>query len=388
MEERDLIQQNDARLRDEKKIEILRKNLENANIDMLSETYKMILKKKKFFETELGASYTESLRMEIEKRNSLSKMYRRKEKIIAMIMVIIAVICIIGAVYYGYRIIHEQYIYKESQEEIDKLKSMLDLSEQESEKEHASLDIGPNKEILKKYRKIYKENNDFIGWISIPGTKLDYPIVQKDDNDYYLKHGFDKGESEIGIPFLDMRNDWKTPDDNLIIYGHNLKNGNMFGSLKYYLEKDYYKQHPIIHFDTLYEKATYEIIYVGLSRAANKNEDVFRYYEFINAENESDFKSTMKELKKLESYSTGKKAEWGDKLITLSTCSNHVENGRLIVVAKKIVPQESGADKNKTDKNNTDKNNNNTATENNSDSSSSTESNKKKPLDIHINIKR
>ena len=380
MEERDLTQQNDARLRDEKKISILRNNLKDADNDMLTETYEMLMRKKRFFETELGVSYVESLRVEIEKRNNLSKMDRRKEKIIAMIMLIIAVICIMGAVYFGYQIIHEQYVYKESQEEIDELKCMLDLSGQDGTKEHATINIGPNKEILKKYHKVYKENNDFIGWISIPGTQLDYPIVQKDDNEYYLKHGFDKGESEIGIPFLDMRNDWENPDDNLIIYGHNLKNGNMFGSLKYYLDKEYYDKHPVIHFDTLYEKAKYEIIYVGLSRAAYKNEDVFRYYNFINATSEAEFKAAMKEFKKLESYSTGKKAKWGDKLITLSTCSKHVENGRLIVVAKKIVPVADEDDKTDSEAENE------IVTDDNSESG--TENDKKKPLDIHINIKR
>jgi len=386
------MQQTDAELRDNQKIAILRKNLKDADIDMLTETYEMLLKKRKFFETDTGAAYIESLKAEIEKRNNLSKMDKKNEKIIAMIMSIIAVICIIGAVYYGYKIIHEQYIYKESQEEIDDLKCMLDLSGQEEMKEHALLDIGPNKSILKKYRKVYEENNDFIGWITIPGTQLDYPVMQKDDNDYYLKHGFDKGDSEIGIPFMDMRNDWEMPDDNLIIYGHNLKNGNMFGSLKNYLDKEYYKQHPVIHFDTLYEKAKYEIVYVGLSRAANKNEDVFRYYEFINAENEDDFKVTMKEFKKLESYSIGKKVQWGDKLITLSTCSKHVENGRLIVVARKIVAENSvpAKDNNESGKN-ADKSNNkdtdkNTATDNKSDSSS--KGNKKKPLDINVNIRR
>lgn len=347
MEERDVLTESDntsdsggdAAARDEQKISMLRKSLESADTDLLVETYEMLLKKKRFFETEAGTSYINELKQEIEVRKVLSRMDRKKEKIIAAVMMAVAVICIIGAVRYGYNIVHEQHIYEESQEEIDNLKIMLDIDEDSvgsDDELYVSLNIGSGKSILRKYRKIYEKNNDFIGWLTIPGTQLDYPVMQADNNDYYLTHDFDREKSEIGIPFLDMRNNWENADDNLIIYGHNLKNGNMFGSLKNYLNKDYYEKHPIIQFDTLYEKAKYEIIVVGLSRVANSNEDVFRYYEFFNAESSRDFKYAMQEMKKLECYSTGKKAEWGDKLLTLSTCNNFVDNGRLFVVARKM----------------------------------------------------
>ena len=347
MEERDVLTESDntsdsggdAAARDEQKISMLRKSLESADTDLLVETYEMLLKKKRFFETETGTSYIKELKQEIEVRKVLSRMDRKKEKIIAAVMMAVAVICIIGAVRYGYNIVHEQHIYEESQEEIDNLKIMLDIDEDSvgsGDELYVSLNIGSGKSILRKYRKIYQKNNDFIGWLTIPGTQLDYPVMQADNNDYYLTHGFDREKSEIGIPFLDMRNNWENADDNLIIYGHNLKNGNMFGSLKNYLNKEYYEKYPIIQFDTLYEKAKYEIIVVGLSRVANSNEDVFRYYEFFNAESSREFKYAIKELKKLECYSTGKKAEWGDKLLTLSTCNNFVDNGRLFVVARKM----------------------------------------------------
>ncbi|MCI8307226.1 MAG: class B sortase [Lachnospiraceae bacterium] len=348
MEERDVLKESDnkpdnngdALARDEQKITMLRESLKSADTDLLVETYEMIVKKKRFFETEAGASYINELKQEIQVRNMLSKMDRKKEMIIATVMIAVAVICIIGAVRYGYNIFHEQYVYKESQEEIDNLKVMLDIDESSAASEddvYVSLDIGVGKKILKKYRKIYEKNHDFIGWLTIPGTQLDYPVMHTGNNTYYLTHGFDRGKSEIGIPFLDMRNNWENPDDNLIIYGHNLKNGNMFGCLKNYLDKDYYDKHPVIQFDTLYEKAQYEIIIVGLSRVANTNEDVFRYYEFFNAESGQDFKHAIREMKKLERYSTGKKAKWGDKLITLSTCNDFVDNGRLFVVARKVI---------------------------------------------------
>lgn len=341
LEQRELKTEPDSpELRDEEKINILRDKLKDGDTDMLICTYEMLLKKKKFFETEAGTIFTNELKAEIEKRQNLSKTDRRREWIIATIMLIVAVICIVGAVKYGYDVLHEQYIYRESQEEIDELKVMLDISPEENDEQghiYTSLNInGRTNNILKKYRKIYEKNRDFIGWISIPGTSLDYPVMQADDNEYYLKHDFNRNASEIGIPFLDKRNDIEGYQDNFIIYGHNLSNGNMFGSLKNYQDKSYYEKHPIIEFDTLYSKGKYRIVYVALSEVPEKNEDVFRYFNFINTETEQEFNYAMDEIEKLECYPIKRNVEWGDRFITLSTCSNFVENGRLFVVAKKI----------------------------------------------------
>ena len=193
MEERDVLKESDnkpdnngdALARDEQKITMLRESLKSADTDLLVETYEMIVKKKRFFETEAGASYINELKQEIQVRNMLSKMDRKKEMIIATVMIAVAVICIIGAVRYGYNIFHEQYVYKESQEEIDNLKVMLDIDESSAASEddvYVSLDIGVGKKFLKKYRKIYEKNHDFIGWLTIPGTQLDYPVMHTGNN--------------------------------------------------------------------------------------------------------------------------------------------------------------------------------------------------------------
>lgn len=353
MEERDVlaesgVQQNyiEAMARDERKIAMLRQYMEEADTDELIGTYNMLLEKKRFFETESGDSFINELNQEIEIRKSMSKIHRKKELIIATVMMAVAVICIIGAVHYFRNIIHEQQVYNESQEEIDNLRITLNIAEKKEKEEKAGTHVeevytsininGSERTVLDKYKDLYESNHDFIGWLNIPGTQLDCPVMQADDNKYYMKHGFDRSKSELGLPFLDMRNKWEEADDNLIIYGHNLKNGNMFGSLRYYQEKDYYNEHPIIHFNTLYEKGKYEIIIVALSKVAKRNEDTFRYYEFLNAENSQDFNHAMREMRKLECYSTGKDAEWGDKLLTLSTCNDFVKNGRLFIVARKI----------------------------------------------------
>ena len=127
------------------------------------------------------------------------------------------------------------------------------------------------------------------------------------------------------------------PSSNLLIYGHNNKNGNMFQELLKYEDESYYKEHPIIQFTTVDEDSTYEIIAVFKSRVYYKNEqNVFRYYFFINAENEEEYNYYVEESKKASLYDTGKTAEYGDQLLTLSTCEYSQEDGRFVIVARKL----------------------------------------------------
>ena len=186
-----------------------------------------------------------------------------------------------------------------------------------------------------KYGAVYKQNSDFIGWISIEGTNIDYPVMQTPDNpDFYLKHGFDKNYSDYGVPYVQEECDIDT-SDNLIIYGHNMKNGSMFADLNQYKSRDFYEQHKIIRFDTLYEEREYEVMFAFRDRVYYKHEDVFKFYQFINARDEADFEYAMENFRKKALYDTGVTAEYGDQLLTLVTCAYHVDNGRFVVVAKK-----------------------------------------------------
>ena len=102
-----------------------------------------------------------------------------------------------------------------------------------------------------KYGEVYEQNDDFVGWICIEGTNINYPVMQTPDNpDFYLKHGFDKGYTDYGVPYVQEECDLAS-SDNLIIYGHHMKNGSMFSDLCEYVSRDFYEQHKIIHFDTL-----------------------------------------------------------------------------------------------------------------------------------------
>ena len=122
--------------------------------------------------------------------------------------------------------------------------------------------------------------------------------------------------------------------DNLVIYGHHIKGGKMFGALEDYKSKSFYEEHKTIQLDTLTEQAEYEI--VAVFKTVAYSSEGFRYYDFVDAENEEEFNSYVGKCKELALYDTGVTAEYGDRLITLSTCEYSAQNGRLVVVAKKV----------------------------------------------------
>lgn len=189
--------------------------------------------------------------------------------------------------------------------------------------------------ILPEYAALYKQNTDMIGWISIEGTKVNYPVMQSpDEKDFYLHHNFEKEESSHGAIYVQESCDPIKPSDNLTIYGHNMKDNSMFGSLDGYVKKDFWESHKFIQFDTLTERHTYEIIAV-FSTTATEGQG-FTYHQFIDAVDADDFNDFVNTCKKLSFYETGLSANYGDKLITLSTCEYSHENGRLVVVAKRI----------------------------------------------------
>lgn len=187
------------------------------------------------------------------------------------------------------------------------------------------------------YGFIAEENPHFVGWLRIPGTEIDYPVVQTPaDPEYYLHRALDGSYSFAGTPFLDAACDLLKPSDNLIIYGHNMNNGTMFNQLALYKDPAFYRENPTLTFDTLDAFGTYEIIAVFNARILAKDEWGFRYYRFRDAQSPEDFDAYIKNIKAISFYDTGVGAEYGDNLITLSTCSYYTTDGRLAVVARRV----------------------------------------------------
>lgn len=191
-------------------------------------------------------------------------------------------------------------------------------------------------EILDEFKSLYIKNKSIIGWIKIDDTNIDYPVMQTSNAEYYLNHNFDQEKDKNGSIFLDPLCDVLKPSTNLIIYGHHMKSGNMFGKLDLYSKKEYYEKHKTISFDTIYEHGTYEVMYVFRSRIYYKDEITFKYYQFIDALSEAEFNSAMEAMDEMSLYDTGVRAGYGDTLLTLSTCDNSEQDGRFVVVAKRV----------------------------------------------------
>ena len=177
-------------------------------------------------------------------------------------------------------------------------------------------------EILPQYRALYEKNSDLIGWLRIDGTDIDLPVVQTPgDNEYYLRRGFDRFYAVGGTLFLDERCSVSAdaPTANWLIYGHNMRDGSMFGQLVRYRDEDFYKAHPTFTFDTLYESGTWQVVAaVDTSLGA----DALPYYTFFDADTKLDWQHRVRAVTEKALYDTGVTPEYGAQLLTLSTCGD------------------------------------------------------------------
>ena len=246
---------------------------------------------------------------------------------------IAAAVCLLGAAAFcGYHI-YEHYAHEAEQTEA--FEQIADKVEQaQMDEDTPQVPLNEEETILPEYGELFLQNTDMVGWISIDGTKLNYPVMQTpNEPNFYLKHNFEKEYSDLGTPYVQEDCDI-AQSDNLVIYGHHIKGGKMFGALEDYKAKSFYEEHKTIQFDTLTQHGEYEIIAVFKTVAYSS--EGFRYYDFVNAESEDDFNAYVEKCKELALYDTGVTAEYGDRLITLSTCEYSAQNGRLVVVAKKV----------------------------------------------------
>ena len=186
-------------------------------------------------------------------------------------------------------------------------------------------------------RNLYLENSDMVGWILIEGTGIDYPVMQTPaDPNYYLKHDFERNYTDYGCPFMQADCDALCPSDNLIIYGHNMKDGSIFADLAKYRSKDFWQSHKTVWFDTALGSSAYEIFAVIHTTVQADAADAFPFYRFVNAASPEEYADYVSICQARALYDTGISAQYGDKLLTLSTCDNITDDGRLLVIAKRI----------------------------------------------------
>lgn len=191
-------------------------------------------------------------------------------------------------------------------------------------------------DVLSEYASLVETNNDLVGWIHIDDTYIDYPVMQAKDNDYYLSHNFDGKKDANGCIFADANCSIYPRSKNIILYGHHMKSGKMFAHLEKYNEYEFYVNHKTFIFDTIYEHSQYEIVCVFRDYVHTSDDTDFKYYEFVNVNSETEFDSYVSEMKEKALYETGVTAEYNDDILMLSTCDYAQKNGRFVVMAKKI----------------------------------------------------
>lgn len=204
----------------------------------------------------------------------------------------------------------------------------------------------PEGSINEEYAAYYDANPDFVGWININGTNVDYPVVQGDDNEFYLHHNFNGEDEFAGTIFTDFEGRFGPSEmpNNTILYGHNMLYKYKFAALNNYNNNiEFLKETPVIDFNTLYQDNRYKIFSVFIINTNDEHGEVFDYTKYVYFKSSDEFYDYIKEVMDRSKYTTGVDVEYGDELLTLSTCDGTTgfEDMRLVIVARKVRENES-----------------------------------------------
>lgn len=225
------------------------------------------------------------------------------------------------------------YDDRQTENEFASLQSMIEPVSAEQ-----TADDAPVKDNTARFAALQARNPDFMGWISIEGTNLSFPVMYAPSNkDFYLRHDFDGAYSNYGVPYLDEKCilGQEGASNNLVVYGHNMKTGTIFGCLTEYKKADYYAAHPTITFDTLYGDGNYEVF--GAFAIDVVEDQSFWYNTYLNMD-ETQFAEFVNQVKTRSDVDSGITPVYGDELLTLSTCEYSTSNGRYVVCARKVTP--------------------------------------------------
>jgi sortase B len=189
--------------------------------------------------------------------------------------------------------------------------------------------------MLPEFQTLYDENSDIKGWLTIPGTKIDLPVAEAADNDYYLTKGFDKQYNDHGALFLDFHDSVNPQSKNLIIYGHNMQDGQMFHDLRDFQLIDTYKTSSVITFNTIYGEYKWKVFAVFMANTETSQGYVFNYL-ITKWSSDSDFMSFINETKTRSLFNIPVDVQPGDSILTLSTCAYEFDEERLVVMARLV----------------------------------------------------
>ena len=247
------------------------------------------------------------------------------------ILLIIGVVCLAVFGIISYKNAMEE---KRSKDTMDQVRSMREVG---IAQKVGSTEQNTKSTVTTSYDKLFETNEDMIGWLNISDTQIDYPVMQTpEDEEYYLHRDFFGEKDKNGCLLMDTDSDINRKGANLIIHGHNMRSGAMFGTLEEYKDSEYGTAHNLLNLYTREENREYQLIAVFYSKVYSSNEHVFKFYQYFGASNEEEFNNFYNNIKQMSLYDTGVEAQYGDEFLTLSTCAYHTKNGRFVVVAKRI----------------------------------------------------
>lgn len=318
------------------------------------------------FEQELPPYDEEDDEEEFESEEDISggkKIALPKSEIIRRSVLVVAIIAIVisaGTLLNQWRLSLENDRVMEEVEELINTEPSTNKKDKDKNKDKTTKPLSPEEQwaqikedypnvlfpanIQLKYAKLYGENQDFVGYISIDKFNLNLPVVQTNNNDTYLKKNFYGSNTKYGCPFVDYLNNmsYNHLDMNTVIYGHHMNNGTIFGALDKYKTITGYKSAPVISFNTVYRDYKWKVIAAVITNGHSKDDNGYLFpYTFTNLSSSSKMSAYLSELAQRSLYDTGVDVLPTDKLLTLSTCSHEFEDARFVVVARLVRPGES-----------------------------------------------
>lgn len=257
----------------------------------------------------------------------MAKKKRKLTKFGRILSDIVIVVCLIIAGFSGWNLYKELHEYKESKETYEKLTPEVVIENPDTNE----VDTAP----LFDWEKLKQINGDFVGWIRLDDSTVDYPFVQGTDNEYYLRHLFDGTYNNSGCVFMDVNNNRDFSDKNTILYAHNMKNGTMFASIEKYKDASYYDGHKVIHIYT--EAATYDV-YPVAGIVTDGQDDYVR----TSFNDDNDFMSYVNRFVSSSTFTSEQSIESTDRIVMLSTCNYDRSDGRYVLIGK-LVQEDNNA---------------------------------------------
>ncbi len=296
------------------------------------------------------------IRNDETQKTAVAKFVKRKKAkkvFLNTISVVLIVAIVVSSLFIGKRGIEKFLVLKQEEEQHrqstipdDVMEELENLTEEEKwaylyKKYPELINVNFPTGILCDYALYYSNNPQTVGYIKIPGTKIDTPVVQADNNKYYLNHDFYGNPTSYGAVYASYKNSFDPFDRNTLLYGHNMNDGSRFAALLNYKSLDYFKKHPTIEFDSLFEKNTWKIYAVVITNGSTESDNGYFFDFTFNHCSDACYEEYIAELEKRKLYETGVDLLPTDTIVTLCTCTYEYDDARLLVIARKLRDGES-----------------------------------------------